>query len=74
MSQHSDVTATGIAWVYKIPLPGFPLTHGLITLVNDNDVDNYLKEILAFVYHGSIVNNQQKNSITNKIEMKIWII
>ena len=30
----------------------------LITLVNDNRVDNYLKEILAFVYYGSIVNNR----------------
>ena len=26
----------------------------LITLVNDNHVDNYLKEILAFVYYGLI--------------------
>ena len=30
---------------------------GLITLVNDNHVDNYLKESLAFVYYGSIVIN-----------------
>ena len=30
-------------------------------MVNDNHVDNYLKEILAFVYYGSIVNNQLKN-------------
>ena len=30
---------------------------GFITLVNDNQVDNYLKEILAFVYYGSTVNN-----------------
>ena len=28
----------------------------LITLVNDNLVDNYLMENLAFVYYGSIVN------------------
>ena len=27
------------------------------TLVNDNYVDNYLKEILAFAYCGSLVNN-----------------
>ena len=33
----------------------------LITLVNDNHVDNYLKEILAFVYYGLIVINQPKN-------------
>ena len=35
--------------------------HGLSTLVNDNHMDNYLKVILAFVYHGSIVNIQPKN-------------
>ena len=35
---------------------------GLITLVNDNHVDNYLKEILAFVYYGSIVNNWPKKT------------
>ena len=33
----------------------------LITLVNDNHVDNYLLEILAFVYYGSIVNIRPKN-------------
>ena len=33
---------------------------GLITLVNDNHVDNYLKEILAFLYYGSIVNSRSK--------------
>ena len=33
------------------------LTRGLIMLVNDNQVDNYHKKILAFVYYGSIVNN-----------------
>ena len=35
--------------------------HNLITLVNDNHVDNYLKEILEFVYYSSIVNNRLKN-------------
>ena len=35
--------------------------HGLITLVTDNHVDNYLKENLAFVYYGSIVNKGPKN-------------
>ena len=33
----------------------------LISLVNDNHMDNNLKEILVFVYFGSIVNNQHKN-------------
>ena len=33
----------------------------LITFVNDNHVDNYLKEISVFVYYGSSVNNQPKN-------------
>ena len=27
---------------------------GLITFVNDNHVNNYIKEILAFVYYGSM--------------------
>ena len=31
--------------------------HGLITLIKDNHVDSYLKEILEVVYYGSIVNN-----------------
>ena len=30
--------------------------HSLILLVNDNHMDNYIKEILAFVYYGLIVN------------------
>ena len=29
----------------------------LITLVNDNHMDNYLRDILAFVYYGLVVNN-----------------
>ena len=33
---------------------------GLITLVNDNHVDNYLKENLAFLYYDSTVNNRPK--------------
>ena len=37
--------------------------HGLITLVNDNHMDKYLKEILAFVYHGLIVNNRPKTDV-----------
>ena len=35
--------------------------HGLITLVNGIHVENYLKETLAFVYYGRIVNNRHKN-------------
>ena len=34
--------------------------HGLITLVNDIHVYSYLKEFLAFVYYGWIVNNRPK--------------
>ena len=33
-----------------------------MTLVNDNHADNYLQEILAFVYNGSTVNNRPKNT------------
>ena len=32
-------------------------------MVNDNQVDNYLKEILAFVYNGSIVNNRRHKTL-----------
>ena len=32
-----------------------------ISLVNDNHVDNNLKEILMFVYYGLIVNSRPKN-------------
>ena len=42
----------------RLYITGFRLTRGMITLVNDNYVDNHLKEILAFVYYGSIVNNR----------------
>ena len=40
----------------------------LIALVNDN----HLKEVLAFVYYGSIVNNRPKNG---KLDYKqtVWI-
>ena len=34
----------------------------LITLVNDNHVDNYLKEILASVYYGSNIRPKNHNS------------
>ena len=39
----------------------------MITLVSDNPVDDYLKEILAFVYYGSIVNNPPKKA--NRVEL-----
>ena len=42
-------------------LPEFRLTRGLITSVNNNRADNYLKEILAFAYSVSIVNSRPKN-------------
>ena len=32
-----------------------------ITLICDNNVNNYLKEMLAFIYYGSVVNNRPKN-------------
>ena len=40
----------------------------MITLVNDNHADNYLKEILAFVYDGSIINNQLKKVDTQEYQ------
>ena len=39
---------------------------GLIPLVNDNHVDNNLKEILVYVYYGSNVNNRPENMATIK--------
>ena len=33
----------------------------MISLVNDNHMDNNLKEILVYVYLGSIVNNEPKH-------------
>ena len=42
-------------------VPEFRPVSGLNTLVNDNHVDNDLKESLAFVYYGSIVNNRPKD-------------
>ena len=38
----------------------FVQTRGLISVVNDSHVDNSLKEILVYVYNGSIVNNRLK--------------
>ena len=39
------------------------LTRGLITLVSENRVDNYLKEIWRlYTIYGSIVNNRSKNN------------
>ena len=39
----------------------FVQMHDLISLVNDNHVDNSLKDIFGNLYYGSIVNNQLKN-------------
>ena len=36
--------------------------HGLISLVNDNHVDNNLKEILVYVCFGSIVNVRMQST------------
>ena len=35
--------------------------HCLISLVDDNHMDNKLKEIFVYVFYGSVVNNQPKN-------------
>ena len=39
----------------------FVQTRGLFSLVNDIHVDTNLKEILLYVYFGSILNNRSKN-------------
>ena len=48
--------------------------HGLTKVVNDNHVDNYLKEILTFLYryYGFIVNNQPKNGFNVKMFLRGW--
>ena len=53
---HSDKNSLAINNHYH----DFLQTGSLILLVNDNDVDNNHKEILVFVYYGSIVSNQPK--------------
>ena len=47
------ITMTRIAWLQ--------ITVDLISLANDNYVNNNLKEILVYVYFDWIVNNQPKN-------------
>ena len=52
----------------------FVQTRGLISLVNDNHVNNNLKEILVFVYIGSIVNNRPENTYSLEICMNFAIL
>ena len=47
----------------------FEETRGLISLINDNHVDNNIKEILVYVNLGSIVNNRPKTS-SSLMDMK----
>ena len=55
--RHSDKFSAAINKRYL----DFVQASTLISLVHDNHLDNYLKEILAFVYYGSIVKNEPKN-------------
>ena len=45
------------------PIPRFRTNTRLISLVNDNRVDNNLKDILVYAYFGSIVNNRPKKGL-----------
>ena len=45
----------------KITVTWRSYKRGLVSLVNDNHVDNNLKEIFIYVYFGSIVNNRSQN-------------
>ena len=38
----------------------------LIALVSDNHVDNYLQEILVFVYNSPMVNNRSNENFISK--------
>ena len=40
-------------------------------MVNNDHVNNYLKEILAFVYYDSTVNNRPQNACTRTVSMII---
>ena len=58
LRRHSDKNSSAVNNRYL----DFVQTRGWISLVNDNHVDNNLKEMLAFVYYGSIVNNRPKKT------------
>ena len=60
-TDNSDVTATRNSAAINFRYLDFVRTRGMISLVSANHVDNNLKEILAFVYYGSIVNNRPNN-------------
>ena len=45
--------------------------HGLISLANNNYVDNNLKEILVYIYFGKIANSRIKKHLF--IRRSIWI-
>ena len=55
--RHSDKNSAAIDNRYL----DFVQTRSLISLVNDNHVDNNLKDILGYVYFGSIVTNRHKS-------------
>ena len=59
--RHSDRNSATINDRYL----NFVLTRGLISLVRDNHIDNYLKESLTFVPYSLIVNNRLKNKNRN---------
>ena len=40
----------------------------LILFVNDNHIDNNLKEILVYIYFGSVANNQSKNRLVQILD------
>ena len=64
--RHSDKNSAAINNCYL----DFVQTRGLISLVNDNHVDNNLTEILLYVYFGSTVNNRPNTSILKNISTK----
>ena len=58
-TRHSDVTAA-----INNRYLDFVQTPGSISLVNDNHVDNNIKEMLVYASFSSIVNNRSKTFIT----------
>ena len=62
---HSDKNSAAINNCYL----DFVQPRGWISLVDDNHVDKYVKEILTFVHYGSIVNSRLKRLRSGKPEM-----
>ena len=69
LCHHSDKNSAAINNRYL----HFVQKRDLLSLVNDDHVDNNLKEILVYVYFGSIVISRPKNTHTQPLVVYICI-